>query len=502
MMNRQTNKQSSFQLLNIENMVAQDHFLRKLDAAISFDFVYDIVEPLYSTKGRRSIDPVVLVKMLLLGYLYGIDSERKLEENVNYNIAFRWYLGFNLTDTVPDHSTFSQNRRRRFKGQEVFRKIFEQIVWKCYEAGLVKGERVVMDSTHIKANADNLNSVPVEVIRTPKAYWDDLNQTELNPESIVKSKNPDDPDAGYMNRTNKPKGFHYLAHQCSDADTGIILRVSVTGGDVQDCERCVDEYKYLKEVMKLPVKAAGLDGGYDTIAIHYGLTRLGIKAFIRPCRRGVKKRTKWLSRKDFIWDSLNNKYICPNNKELKYSCMTYPKASSPMLIYASKSEDCKNCQYRIKCFAANKKHREIGRRIFLEYQEAGRARIGKYLYKYILERRQIVCEGNFALQKRCHNLRFTRFRGLENVSMQCLLSATALNLKRLVKYGNIPETPDIMTAKAAIISGVLLFMRLNFAECAGSSFKICFCQQTHSVWKLAAAGYKGCTKSYNPYINF
>lgn len=316
-----------------------------------------------------------------------------------------------------------------------------------------------MDSTHLKANADNYNNVPVEVIRTPKAYWDDLNQAELKPETIIKSKNPDDPDAGYMNRTNKPKGFHYLVHQCSDADTGIILNVNVTSGDVQDCECCVNEYKYLKETMRLPIRAAGLDSGYDTIAIHFGLSKLGIKAFIRPCDRGSKKETKWLSRKEFIWDNLNNRYICPNNKELKYRCMTYPKASPPMLIYASKSEDCQDCKYRIKCFAANKKHREIGRRIFLEYQEAGRDRIGKYFYKYILERRQIICEGNFALQKRCHNLRATRFRGIDKVSVQCLLSASALNLKRLVKYGNKLAMPDVKAVKAALISGILVFSR-------------------------------------------
>ena len=198
-MSRQDNKQSCFHLVNIEDLVEANHFLRKLDKAINFDFVYEIVEPLYSNKGRPSIDPVVLIKMLLLGYLYGIDSERKLEENVKYNIAYRWYLGLDLNDPVPDHSTFSQNRRRRFKGQEMFRKIFEQIVWKCYESGLVKGENVVMDSTHLKANADNYNNVPVEVIRTPKAYWDDLNQAELTPEETVKLKNQYDPEAGYMN---------------------------------------------------------------------------------------------------------------------------------------------------------------------------------------------------------------------------------------------------------------------------------------------------------------
>ena len=457
MMSRQDNKQSCFHLVNIEDLVEANHFLRKLDKAINFDFVYEIVEPLYSNKGRPSIDPVVLIKMLLLGYLYGIDSERKLEENVKYNIAYRWYLGLDLNDPVPDHSTFSQNRRRRFKGQEMFRKIFEQIVWKCYESGLVKGENVVMDSTHLKANANNYNNVPVEVIRTPKAYWDDLNQAELKPETIIKSKNPDDPDAGYMNRTNKPKGFHYLVHQCSDADTGIILNVNVTSGDIQDCECCVNEYKYLKETMKLPIKTAGLDSGYDTIAIHYGLTRLGIKAFIRPCERGIRRNTNMFSIKDFIWNKEQNCYICPNNCKLTFRGI-WKWQGIPMQNYISNPKECDKCKYRQICFTKNLRKRKIKRRPWQKFQENGRRCVGSTKYEDMMVRRQIVCEGNFALQKRCHNLRFTRFRGIENVLAQCLLSASALNLKRLVKYGNISEIPDIRKAKAALISGIKIYI--------------------------------------------
>lgn len=453
MMNRQGNKQSCFQIVNIENLVEPNHFLRKLDKAINFNFVYEIVEPLYSNKGRPSIDPVILMKMLLIGYLYGIDSERKLEENVKYNIAYRWYLGLDLDSPVPDHSTFSQNRRRRFKGQEVFRKIFEQIVWKCYEAGLVKGENVVMDSTHIKANADSHNNVPVEVIHSPKAYWDDLNQAELPLEKRTKIKNPNDPDAGYMARINKPKGFHYLAHQCSDANTGIILNVNVTGGDVQDCEFCVEEYKYLKEKMKLPVKNAGLDSGYDTIAIHFGLSRLGIKAFVRPYQRGIRKNNNKFPITEFIWDKENDCYICPCGSTLTFRGI-YKYTGIPCRNYISHPSDCNKCQYKAQCFTEKAKVRKFRRRPWQEFQDIGRSRIGSPEYEDIMVRRQVVCEGNFALQKRCHNLRFTRFRGIENVLAQCLLSASALNLKRLVKYGNIPEIPDIRETKAALISGI------------------------------------------------
>ena len=318
MMTRSGEKQCRLLAVTMEELIPQDHFLRKLDAVISFDFVYDIVAPLYSAQGRPSIDPVILVKMLLLGYLYGIDSERKLAEEVRYNIAYRWYLGLDLDDPTPDHSTFSQNRRRRFKGQEVFRQIFDRIVARCWETGLVKGESVVMDSTHIKANADTHNNVTTEVTRNPETYWDDLNQTILPERTIEMVKNPCDPDAGYMNRTGKPKGFHYLDHQCSDADTGIILDVSVTGGDVQDCECCVERYAYLKNEKHYPIQSAGMDSGYDTIRIHYGLTRLGITAFIRPCRRGSRKHSDMIPAEEFIWDADKDCYICPNGCELTF----------------------------------------------------------------------------------------------------------------------------------------------------------------------------------------
>lgn len=460
MMTRNEGAQSKLLLVTMEDLIPQDHFLRKLDAAISFDFVYDIAAPLYSNRGRPSIDPVLLVKMLLLGYLYGIDSERKLEEEVRYNIAYRWYLGLDLDESVPDHSTFSQNRRRRFRRQEVFRQIFEQIVQECQKAGLVKGQTVVMDSTHIKANADNHNSEWVEVVRTPKAYWDDLGVADLAAESTVKSKNPCDPEAGYMNRTGKAKGFHYLAHQCSDADTGIILDVAVTGGDIQDCECCVERYEYLKNQKNYPIQAAGLDSGYDTIAIHFGLTRLGIEAFIHQTKRGVRRNSDMMSIDEFQWAPEKDCYICPNGCELTYRG-TWAVMGTPTRHYVSRQQDCTKCEYRAKCFTKNRRSRSIRRKPGQDFMEAGHKRIGTPRFNSVLERRQIVCEGNFGLQKRCHNLRFTRKRGIENVLEQCLLSASALNLKRLIKYGRNPDIPDTKWAKGLFRIRNSFFMGLH-----------------------------------------
>ncbi len=173
-MSDQRNKQQRLMTVRMEDLVPQDHFLRKLDEAVNLSFIYGMVQPMYSDKGRPSIDPVTLIKMLLVGYLYGIDSERRLEKEIQVNLAYRWYLGLDLEDAVPDHSTLSQNRRRRFKGTTIFEDIFLQVVRLCIDAGLVCGEAIAMDSTHVRANADNSKFERVTVVTKPREYLEKL----------------------------------------------------------------------------------------------------------------------------------------------------------------------------------------------------------------------------------------------------------------------------------------------------------------------------------------
>lgn len=154
--------QYRFIYINLDDFVPQDHLLRQIDQLVDFSFIYQKVAHLYSPFGRRSIDPVLLMKMLLVGYLYGIDSERKLEEEVRLNIAYRWFLGLDLESPIPDHSTFSQNRRRRFKDNTTFQEIFDHVVRLCIEKGIVTGKVIVTVSTHIKASASS---------NTTRATW-------------------------------------------------------------------------------------------------------------------------------------------------------------------------------------------------------------------------------------------------------------------------------------------------------------------------------------------
>ena len=138
--------------IDTNELVPENHLLKQIDRIVAFAFIYELAGPYYATKGRKSIDPVTLIKMLLIGYLYGIKSERQLVENVQLNIAYRWFCGLELVDKVPEHSLFSQNRRRRFHDNTLFQHIFNQIIVKCIEQGIVTGENVVSDGSFIPAN--------------------------------------------------------------------------------------------------------------------------------------------------------------------------------------------------------------------------------------------------------------------------------------------------------------------------------------------------------------
>ena len=250
--------QLAVHMVTIEDLVPKEHFLRRLEEALDLSFVYEETAQLYSRRyGRPPIDPVVLVKYLLVGFLYGIPSERQIEQRIETDVALRWYLGLDLFDRVPDHSTISQLRRRKPSFRKVFRMLFENVVRQCVAKGLASGRLVGTDSTHVKANASQGSEVQVELGEEPGVYWERLDMYEdeglaelerkTGKRRKARTKQPrkdrrqtrkrvsrTDPEAGHMNRPGKPRGQHYLSHQTIDTDHGVILDVSVTPGDVYD----------------------------------------------------------------------------------------------------------------------------------------------------------------------------------------------------------------------------------------------------------------------------
>lgn len=176
MLRSNRDKQQAYEFVSIEELVPQDHLLRKVDKYIDFSFIDKKVRPLYcADNGRPAIDPVVLFKMIFLGYFYGIRSERQLEREIQTNLAYRWFLGLGLTDKVPDHSTISWNRRTRFKDTDIFQDVFDEIVLQAIQHRMVGGRVLVSDSTHVKANANKHKFTKEQVLQNTRDYVDELN---------------------------------------------------------------------------------------------------------------------------------------------------------------------------------------------------------------------------------------------------------------------------------------------------------------------------------------
>jgi len=342
-MNKKETKQMKFMYINLDALVPNDHFLRKLSSKIDFSFIYDKVSDLYSEKGRPSVDPELLIKSILIGFLYGIDSERKLEQEIKVNMAFKWFLGLDIDENPPDHSTMSQNRRRRFNDSNVFREIFEEIIIKCYEAGLIDGKIILTDSTHVKANASNKNYEVIEVKRKFNDYVTELdkladleiqklkeNGINVNPKSpkpkiLSKKISITDPECGELNRPNKPRGFHYLNHASSDPKHGIIVDVEVTGAEASDVSVYMDRLKYITKRFNFTIEDAVADSGYNRAIIHYLLQNENINLYTPKIKEKPQSKYNLYSRKDMIYDELCDSFSCPNDCILNYIGITVTK---------------------------------------------------------------------------------------------------------------------------------------------------------------------------------
>ena len=428
-----------------------------LEAALDLSFVYEETAPLYSEKyGRPPIDPVVIVKYLLVGFLYGIPSERQIERRVQTDIALRWYLGLDLFDRVPDHSTVSQLRRRKPSFRKVFRRLFEEVVGQCIEKGLVSGRVVGADSTHVRANASRASEELVEVAEEAGVYWERLDdyeeegleelerrtgkrrkkrtkQIKRDNRRTHKRVSRTDPESGHLKRPGKPEGPHYLAHQAVDSDYGIIVGQTVTAGDVNDSVPFLGLIEHIHENV-VPIQAATADAAYDFPLAHRALGELGIDFFVRPQKTAARVSVQF-TRDDFCRDENRDVYLCPIGKEL---CLRRLARSASGLFweYQADKRDCALCPLREKCLRESDKRgaRKVSVSYFAADRQRNLERRSSPEYREALKLRQVWCEGSFSAQKREHNLARVLRRGLEAAEDHCLLSATALNLKRMIKH--------------------------------------------------------------------
>jgi transposase len=439
-------QQQELELVSIEALVPEKHLLRKIDRAVDFSFIHGRVKHLYcEDNGRPALEPVVLFKLLLLGYLYGVRSERQLMREVEVNVAYRWFLGLRLRDKVPDASTLSQNRRRRFSESTIYQEIFDEIVELAIKKGLASGAVLYTDSTHLKANANKNKYDLAEVRVKPQEYLAALDQAVTEdraahgkgplkdrpaepagePESRQIKVSRTDKDSGYMVRDGKPKGFFYLDHRTVDGRHAIITDSYATPATVHDSVPYLGRLDRQRERFGFQIRAAGVDAGYATAAITQGLEERSIYGVIGY--RTPTHRDGYFYKREYRYDEKLDVYICPNGQLLSYRT-THREGYRQ---YHSDPEQCRNCPLRNKCTESRNHTKVVTRHVW----EASKERIdqhrlqkvGKRLYK----RRKETVERSFADAKQLHGHRYARMRGLIKVQQQCLLAATAQNIKKI-----------------------------------------------------------------------
>lgn len=439
-------QQYQFETISLDELVPEDHLVRKIDAAIDFEFIRDAVAHLYCpNNGRPAIDPVRLIKMMLLGYLFGVPSERRLVKEIQVNVAYRWFLRMGLTEKVPDASTLSQNRIRRFNDSDIFAQIFDHIVEQALTQGMANGRVLYTDSTHLKADANPRKAINEERPEGVSEYLAELNAAveadrkqhgkkplpaaKKTQESAAAVKNTKvsttDPESGFMHREGKPKGFFWLDHRTVDGKHGIITDTFVTPGNVHDSQPFIGRLAHQVERFGLDTVAVGVDAGYYTAAVCHLTQEMGIA--LVPGYRRPNKGQNAFQKKHFRYDADRNIYICPAEQVLKYSTTD----RNGYRHYRSDAGICATCQLREKCNKNSKMQRTITRHVWEEAkEEANRLRLTAWGKKVYARRKETV-ERSFADAKQHHGHRYARFRSLLKVQIQCWLAATAQNMKKM-----------------------------------------------------------------------
>ena len=423
MFNKVENIKDEIILMTLSEIVPKDHFLRKVDKAIDFKFIYDLTEKYYShTTGRNSLDPVVLFKLVFLKDFYGIKSMRETIKRIETDAAFRWFLGIPFTKPVPHYSTFSQNYIRRFQGTDVFEQIFINIVNQAIEKKLVGGNEFFTDSTHIKANA-NKKKFKVEVTTKIKKRKLDL-EKEINEERNKKGKKPfeykeeqvvkkqkintTDPDSGYYHRDHKEEGFMYLDHRTVDGKNNIIIDCHITPGNTHDSEPYIDRLNQIEKNFGLIANKVALDSGYYSLDILKQLDKRGVFSVIGYRRFSKAKDTKYY------------KYI--QEKDIFVDIRTGE-------IFEYKNIDRNG--YKEYRSADRTEKKKIRRHINAQHYDLARIRRlskeGKILYK----RRKQTIERSFADSKQNHGYRYARYRGKAKVQLYAWLSCCVQNMKTI-----------------------------------------------------------------------
>jgi transposase len=438
MMGQHDRSETLFYYFRLEDQVPENHLLRLIEKHISFEFVRERLKDTYSEIGRPSIDPELLLRILLIGYLYGISSERKLVEELRMHLAWRWFTGLGFDQEIPHHSTFSKNRHGRFQESKLFEQLFEEMVRQCVEVGLVEGKQLSVDGSFVEANAAKESRIPREQLKeaarvhhTVRQYLVELE--EQNPmEKPVHQQarvSTTDPDSTYATKGGTPARLGYYDNYLVDNHSCVIVGVQATAARMsQETVAAQDMITRFTQWQGREPAAVAADTTYGNGKFLQWLLERDITPYMRTRDSIHRKNSPFYGPERFTYLPESNSYRCPAGQPLNYGGRNMRNRT---FAYIGTRKRCGACSQKAHCTSGAFRYLAI----HMDERARQRARdLAKTAEFKTAQRARKKVEALFAELKNQIGLRRLRLRRLKFVREQFFLAAAAQNIKRLVRF--------------------------------------------------------------------
>ena len=450
MMGQRSRSEALFYYFRLEDQVPESHLLRLIEKHISFAFVRERLKDSYSESGRPSIDPELLLRILLIGYLYGITSERRLVEELRMHLAWRWFTGLGFDQEIPHHSTFSKNRHGRFQESKLFEQLFEQIVARCLEAGLVHGDSLSVDGSFIEANASKQSRIPREqlaeaaqVKRTVRQYLAELEQQNPSEEPPQQQEqvSTTDPDSTYATKGGSPARLGYYDNYLVDNRSCVIVGVQATPARMsQETVAAKDMIARFAEQRGRNPESVAADTTYGNGEFLQWLLDRGITPYMRTRDSALRKNSPLYGPDRFTYLPESNSYRCPAGQPLNFVGLNVRNRTH---AYIGSRKRCGACPQKAHCTTGQYKYLAI--HIHEPARQRARDLANTPAFASSQRERKKV-EALFAELKNQIGLRRLRLRGMKFVREQFFLAAAAQNIKRLVRFlSQVPRPTEVAT---------------------------------------------------------
>jgi transposase len=445
MMGQHDRSEALFYYFRLEDQLPENHLLRLIDKHISFEFVRQQLKDSYSETGRPSIDPELLLRILLIGYLYGITSERKLVEELRMHLAWRWFTGLGFDQEIPHHSTFSKNRHGRFQESRLFEELFEQIVKQCVEVGLVQGKHLSVDGSFVEANASKESRIPREqlaemaqVNQTVRQYLVDLEQQNPVEEPVHQQDqvSTTDPDSTYATKGGTPARLGYYDNYLVDNHSCVIVGVQATAARMsQETVAAQDMITRFTQWQGRKPESVAADTTYGNGEFLQWLADRSITPYMRTRDSALRKNNPGYGPERFTYQPESNSYRCPAGEELNYVGLNVRNRAH---AYIGSAKRCGACSQKAHCTTGRYKYLAIHIHESVRQRARELAQTPEFAKA---QRQRKKVEALFAELKNHIGLRRLRLRRMKFAREQFWLAATAQNIKRLVRFLSPPSVP-------------------------------------------------------------